>query len=908
MLEALRVLIVHSGAADGDLVETLLARSSLKIDRIRYADSLATGLRMAQESAYDAIVVDLAGGPGTDAVAKIHVQVPEAAIILLIASDDEQTVAAAIRSGAQDCLVRGRMDPYFLSHAVRCALERKQMEQALHEVSAFRNTIITNAAEGLCVCHEVPDHPFVVFTVWNDRMTEITGYTMDEINGLGGYEALFPDPCVRARAMERMVRMRQGEDLVSEEWVLTRSDGRERTVLISTSILVANHPQTHVLAVIQDITQHKALEKQVQDQLHLLQTLIDAMPNPVYYKDAQLRYLGCNRAFAKLLGATKAQIVGKTVYDVAPKDLADRYHAADMELLRHPGFQTYEGPVASADGVRRDAVFRKATFQNSEGDLGGIVAVVLDTSELARAEQALLVKGSALNSAISGIVLTDLEGRVTYANPSCLKMWGFDQEQEVLGKSFVFLLHSEEEGSAVQRSALDAGGWYGELRVQRKDGSEFIVQVSASRVRDNQGKPLCLMASLVDVTESRRLRDILDRKQKNLEAIFDAAPLGMLLVNEQRRVARANDTIRQISGKGYREMLNQHPCQALACAHAAPELPVDGHRPACETCSLASLLEATFESGLSVHGIEARPALIHHGEGIRPWFCVNLEPVHIDGDKDVLIALHDITGRKEAEEQLRETMEMKSQFISTVSHELRTPLAAMKEAVIIVADGIAGKRNKDQSRFLDIARRNIDRLSRLIDDVLDFQKLGAGRMKFHMQSNHIDKTIHDACATMLPQSQQKQLHLSVDLEPDLPPIVYDHDRMIQVLTNLLSNAIKFTPEGGRIVLSARRRGESLAIGVRDTGMGIPQEALPRIFTQFYRVHRPGNEIKGTGLGLAIVNKIVTGHGGRIDVESEMNEGTTFTVLLPLTPGQAAENMPPQADACLESTLTKHAQA
>jgi len=1029
MSKALRVLIVYNGAADRTLVQTLLVRCSLAIGEVHYADGLKAAMGMMQGSQYDVILVNLEDNAAAHVVSAIQARSPDAAVILLTSVDDEQTAAAAIRSGAQDCLARGRIDPYFLSHAIRCALERKRMEQAirtkearlcniiehstnifyshapdhtftyaspqvkellgyapdefgmrwtdiitdnpvneravrlteeairtgerqppyevevctkdgqkkwfeiheapvvvdgrtvsivgaaaditsrkgveeaLHEVNSFRNTIITNAAEGLCVCHEVPDHPFSVFTIWNDRMTEITGYTLDEVNGLGLYQAVFPDPCVRARAMKRMARMRQGEDLVSEEWVITRADGQERTLLISTSILVSNHPPMHVLAVLQDITQRKELEKRVQDQLHLLQTLVDAMPNPVYYKDAQLRYLGCNKAFEKLLGATEAQIKGRTIHDIAPKDLADRYHAADMELLARPGFQTYEGSVAPADGTRRDVLFRKATFQNAEGNIGGIVGVVVDTTELARAEQALLVRDSALNSAISGIVLTDLEGRVTYTNSSCLRMWGFDHEHEVQGKPFVSLLCCEKEGSAAHQTTLDAGTWHGELAAQKKDGSEFIVQVSANLVRDKQGKPVCLMASLVDITESRRLHDILDRKQKNLEAIFDAAPLGMLLVNEQRRVVRANDTIRQISGKGYREILNQHPCRALACARAARELEVHDHRPACETCSLQKLMEATFGSGSPVHGAETQPVWSRNGEEIRPWFSISLEPVSIDGDRHVLIALHDVTHRKEAEEKLHETMEMKSQFVSTVSHELRTPLTAMKEAVTIVADGIAGKLNKDQTHFLDIARRNIERLGRLIDDVLDFQKLSAGKMQFHMQSNRIDKTIDEACSTMQPHVRQKQLHLSVDVESGLPSIVYDHDRMIQVLTNLLSNAIKFTPEGGRIVLSARRQGESLAMSVSDTGMGIPQEALPRIFTQFYRVHRPGKEIKGTGLGLAIVNKIVTSHGGRIDVESEMNKGTTFTVLLPLTSRQPSEDISKQADTCLESTLT-----
>jgi PAS domain S-box-containing protein len=742
-------------------------------------------------------------------------------------------------------------------------------------------------------------------TLWSPGAEAIFGWRTEEVLGRPVHQLLAP-----ARFHDALTK---GLDVFRTtghggavgrtlEMEAKHKDGHELPVELSLSAAL-QAGRWCAVGIVRDISERRQLEKCVQSQLQLLHSLMDAIPYAVYYKDTQLRYLGCNQAFAKLLGMTQDQIAGKTIHDIAPKELADRYHAADLELLAHRGFQTYKGLLPSADGVHHEVLFRKATFQNVEDGVGGIVGVVLDTTELMRAEEALLVKNSALNSAASGIVLMDLDGRLTYANPSCLRMWGFDHEHEVLGKLFMSLLRCEKEEVAVHQSALDVGTWHGELVAQRKDGSEFIVQVSANPVRDKQGKPICLMASLVDVTESRRLRDILDRKQKNLEAIFDAAPLGMLLVNEQRRVVRANDAIRQISGKGYRDILNQHPCQVLARTHGVSELASPDSCASCETCSLRNLVEATFESGLSVHGVETRPTLSRNGKQVRPWFSVSLEPVHIDGDSHILIALHDITGRKEAEAQLGETMEMKSQFISTVSHELRAPLAAMKEAVIIVADGIAGKINKDQTRFLDIARRNIDRLGRLIDDVLDFQKLSAVKMKFHMQPNPIDKTIDDACSTMQPQARQKQLHLSVDLESNLPAIAYDHDRIIQVLTNLLSNAIKFTPEGGRIVLSARRQAEHLAISVSDTGMGIPQEALPRIFTQFYRVHRPGKEIKGTGLGLAIVHKIVTGHGGRIDIESELNKGTTFTVLLPLTPKQPAEDLSPQSDACMENTVT-----
>ncbi|MFH1973999.1 MAG: sensor domain-containing diguanylate cyclase [Pseudomonadota bacterium] len=141
--------------------------------------------------------------------------------------------------------------------------ERKQAEEELSQAYSFSSAIIDNISEGLCVCHETTEYPFVKFTIWNDRMTEITGYTMDEINRMGWYQTLYPDHELQARAIERMKRMRQSKDLSSEEWEITRADGNKRVLSISSSVVESGDGVAHILALMQDITERKRMEEEV---------------------------------------------------------------------------------------------------------------------------------------------------------------------------------------------------------------------------------------------------------------------------------------------------------------------------------------------------------------------------------------------------------------------------------------------------------------------------------------------------------------------------------------------------------------------------------------------------------------------------------------------------------------------
>ena len=439
-----------------------------------------------------------------------------------------------------------------------------------------------------------------------------------------------------------------------------------------------------------------------------------------------------------------------------------------------------------------------------------------------------------------------------------------------------------------------------ESRMIKKDGSIIDVEISLNILKNSKNMLIGSVAVINDITEQKQIHDILERKEKNLEAIFDAAPIEMMLVDENMIVRQANEAIKQMLQKDFKEIIGRKIGVALNCIICICNNNECDATPACQNCSITKTLKNVLASKKPIRDAEFQFTLRKSNRETTPWLSLSVEPTMIDNRTHLVVAVDDISNRKAAEQKLKETMELKSQFVSTVSHELRTPLACIKEGVTIVLDNVVGKINKEQRNFLEIANRNIERLATLVNDLLDFQKLGAGKMKFNLVEDDICLVTEEVYKTMLSVAKKKEITLILEHKNNLPKIKFDTNRIIQVLTNLISNAIKFTPEKGQITISIRQENEDMAISIRDTGMGIPKDDLPKIFERFYRVQRPGKEIQGTGLGLAIVNEIIKTHKGRIDVESHVNHGTTFTVFLPLS---SQKQLSEQTNEELEKTIS-----
>jgi two-component system sensor histidine kinase VicK len=247
-----------------------------------------------------------------------------------------------------------------------------------------------------------------------------------------------------------------------------------------------------------------------------------------------------------------------------------------------------------------------------------------------------------------------------------------------------------------------------------------------------------------------------------------------------------------------------------------------------------------------------------------------------DNDREggVMAVIHDITEQTKLDNVRRE-------FVANVSHELRTPLTNVKSYTETLLENEDIDR-ETQKNFLGVIMKESDRMQRIVHDLLTLSRFDYGNDGLRIHLVQISKLIERVYQAMYMDAAKHKHNLSMELVGKLPDIYCDSDRIEQVLVNVISNAIKYTPDGGTIDISSQAEGEFISISVKDTGIGIPEKDLSRLFERFYRVDKArSREAGGSGLGLSIAKEIVERHGGTIRIDSRYGEGTTVTVRLPI---------------------------
>jgi len=373
------------------------------------------------------------------------------------------------------------------------------------------------------------------------------------------------------------------------------------------------------------------------------------------------------------------------------------------------------------------------------------------------------------------------------------------------------------------------------------------------RIHQRGRDELAVMADSINAMAARiseQIEDLTQQKGK-LEGVLTHLVSGVLVVDRSGRVTLVNKAIERMLGV------------------KADELLQTWHWEAGQNFGLSSLIDEAILVGTA----QKREVTLY--KPVERTVEVYISPVLSNNGRiaGAVVLLHDVSDWRRLER-------MRSEFVANVSHELRTPITAVKGFSETLLDGALEDPGLSR-QFLQIIHDESERLTRLVTDLLELSKIESGHIVFRYAPTDLVKLAERTTKRYLHQAETTGLRLDVEL-PDEPHVAeVDADRISQVLINLLGNAIAYTPQGGKVKVTVEDAGEHVVLSVRDTGIGIPDEDIPRLFERFYRVDKArARRSGGTGLGLAIVKHIVEGHGGHVAVHSEVGHGSLFRVYLP----------------------------
>jgi PAS domain S-box-containing protein len=501
----------------------------------------------------------------------------------------------------------------------------------------------------------------------------------------------------------------------------------------------------------------------------------------------------------------------------------------------------------------------------------------LELLERQRAEAALQISQSRfagiLEIASDAIIAIDNERQITLFNQGAEQIFGYPAAESI-GQSIDLLLPSEFI-TLHQRHVRRFGsrtltsqqmGDRQQVIGTRQDGSQFLAEASISYL--DLGTEQVYTIVLRDVTERQQTENNLRDALHKLNFHFENSPLAAIEWDQEFRVSRWSATAEKMFGWQAAEVLGRHPTE---WEHVTVE---DIDRMNVTIERLMSGKDPYYVTTSRCYRKDGRPIECE-------WYNSALLDEHGRMESVFSLAL-DVTDRHQIDR-------MKDEFVAIVSHELRTPLTSIYGSLSMLASGLLDTHSTKGKRLLDIAVDSTDRLMRLVNDILDIERIESGTVSMVKAVWMVSELMHKAVDVVQPLADAAGIRLDIDSSGG--QVWVDADRIIQTFTNLLSNAIKFSPVGSTVWFSSHKQAGQVLFEVRDFGRGIPADKLGVIFERFQQVDvSDARSGEGTGLGLAICKSIVQQHGGQIWVESVVGQGSTFSFVLPRSPS-ASDSKP-----------------
>jgi len=591
-----------------------------------------------------------------------------------------------------------------------------------------------------------------------------------------------------------------------------------------------------------------------------------------------------NDGAERLYGFTADEMLGKHIATIIPPERLGEENLIIEKVHRGEVVPAYLTQRVRKDGELVDISLTVAPIRDVADVIVGASAIARDITALQHREAQLT---SLIEAAPDAFIVVGATGLIQFVNQQTENLFGYPRI-ELMGQPIEMLVpdrarsqHPDLRGSyGVHPIARPMRGR--NLSGRRKDGSEFSVDISLTPLNTSQG--LLVAAAVRDATERKEA-------EARFESLLEAAPDAIVVVNDKGVITVANHRATDVFGYAREELIGQ-PVEMLI-----PEQNRKRH------------------PGVR-RGYVSRPAVRPMGAGLQLWAVrkdgskfpvdISLSPLETPAGILVSAAVRDITDRVAAEEALRAAKEdaeqanmAKSEFLSRMSHELRTPLTAILGFTELLQ--IGGMPADQRDLFVDRSHRAGQHLLTLINDILDISRVEAGSLTISLEPVDAAPLVEEATELIVPMAHSRRIAVANTVHNAV--VMADSGRLRQVVLNLLSNAVKYNRESGAITISSKTDGNFVAITISDTGPGIAEPDLPRLFQPFDRLGVQTGEIEGTGIGLAISRGLVELMGGTIQVTSVVGEGSRFTVRLPAAEWQASGAASPTSTEYDERTAT-----
>ncbi len=535
---------------------------------------------------------------------------------------------------------------------------------------------------------------------------------------------------------------------------------------------------------------------------------------------------------------------------------------------------------------------------------------------------------SLINSMRDGVCQTDTEGVLTFVNPAGADILGFESPDEAVGQQLRSFFMEEIDFARVA-SQFRKNSYIQGMRIwmKRIDHRAICVELSGNTIYDEAGNPVGAEGIVRDVTASVRLEQQVRERAERISAInqianvinssLEAGRLHESLIAELKKLVHFDCVSVALldeeggafhtrylwpeSVAGSWQRLPLAPADSCAgwvtreqrclmvndLAHDPPafarEFPDGTMSCLCVPLYATGRIIGTLNLGSNTPAAFSR----HDVEGLEemaPHIAVALRNARLL--ENLQHSLEEVTRAREklheANEELKTLDEMKTNLLSNVSHELRTPLVAVMGYTDMIFNSKVGPVNEVQAEYLGIIMRNVEKLVTLIENLLDFSRLHRGAERLVFAPFDLIECARASMQTVQPVADSRDIRLELISSEDQVNVEGDRGKMGQVFNNLLSNAVKFNRNSGQVTVEIRKREDSVEVAVSDTGIGIPAEALDKVFTRFYQYDSSSTrKYGGTGIGLSIAQDIVRLHGSRITVTSELGQGTVFRFNLPI---------------------------